>query len=215
MRGYNRDSKRVLLVEGETDREFIKGLMELFEGERFSDVLIDAKRGAPSVLKSIAAEIRVDGRISLGIILDANGNPLDRWTQVVQELKLGCKDSGLVGIARKLPHQPDLNGTIVESTPRIGVWIMPDNNRNGQIEDFITDMIRPDKSLQLSREFIQSIPVDIRQFSDNRVPKAVFWAWLSTRKNPGVIRRSISVDNLDLCNPVAQRFIDWLGRMFA
>ncbi|MEZ4314138.1 MAG: DUF3226 domain-containing protein [Polyangiaceae bacterium] len=70
----------------------------------------------------------------LGILLDADLSPGDRWQSLRTSLR------GLLD----LPEQPYPGGTIVDSprTPgtgvsRLGVWLMPDNQSPGMLEDFL------------------------------------------------------------------------------
>ena len=86
-------------------------------------------------------------------MVDANDNPATRWQAISDRL-------ASVGI--QTPAAPHPNGTIIEAAddmPRIGVWLMPDNQSLGELEDFVAQMIPSgDPVWPLSQDYIDGIP---------------------------------------------------------
>jgi len=71
----------------------------------------------------------------LGIMMDANSDIDRRWTQVRDRLHAA-------GVT--LPDAPKEDGLIVPGIFgdwRIGVWIMPDNQTAGELEDFLCKLV--------------------------------------------------------------------------
>ena len=80
-------------------------------------------------------------RVAVGIVLDANDNVAARWQSL--------KDSKLEENNIALPDKPesfwhDHRRNSPTRRPRIGIWLMPDNQSTGELEDFIVKMI-PDR----------------------------------------------------------------------
>ena len=121
----------------------------------------------------------------------------------------------------QLPLNPDPNGTIIPEdpaigSPRIGVWVMPDNVSTGELEDFVRHMIPTgDPVWPRAEDYIDEIPADARRFDDDTITKNQIHAWLAARKFPGLIGVAIREGDLAVNNPLSQTFLRWLSRLFA
>ena len=96
----------------------------------------------------------------------------------------------------------------------IGVWIMPNNNYNGTLENFVYNMIPPDDCICQVPEFIDNIPTECRKFNDNNIYKAYVHAWLATWNKPRPMGAAINSGDLDHNCPQANSFVSWLSRLF-
>ena len=123
-------SDRVLLVEGPDDEHVVVHL--LAQSGLVCNFDIDQKGGFPELSKSIPVELAVPDRSVLGVVVDANDSPAARW----QAVRDRCKRRGIT-----LPSEPDPGGVVVEGRPRVGVWLMPDNQNPGQLEDLVAAMV--------------------------------------------------------------------------
>ena len=119
--------ERVLLVEGPDDKHVAIHVSR--SSPDMPDFLVIDKGGIHNLLHSIPLEIRVEGRVAVGILVDANCDLQSRWQAVTDRLRLA-------GI--QPPANPAPGGTIVDvaGKPRVGVWLMPDNESPGELEDF-------------------------------------------------------------------------------
>ena len=116
---------QILLVEG-TDDEFVtRALCECSQSAPGFSIV--CKRDVDQLLRSIDFEVRNPGLDSIGILVDANDGIQARWDAVSSRLQR----SGF-----QTPKIPDPQGTVVGSKPRVGVWLMPDNKSDGELEDF-------------------------------------------------------------------------------
>ena len=139
---------------------------------------IEEKGSDRELLASIVPEARVQNRKALGILLDANDSLTSRWDALSSRLK----SEGI-----ETPTVPDATGTIIEvpEKPRIGIWLMPDNQSPGELEDFIALMIPTnDRVWPLSERYVDGIPTAERKFSSGKILKAKIHAWLAVRENP-------------------------------
>ena len=118
--------RRVLLVEGQDDEHVAEHIWWRHRAEPTFCTLV--KDGVDKLLDAIDTEIQAPGLQAMGILVDANDDVSARWDAVKGRLALAKVD---------LPHSPDPSGTIIDSRPRVGVWLMPDNGTPGELEDFV------------------------------------------------------------------------------
>ena len=173
---------------------------------------IKAKEGFPNLRSSISSEIKAPERRAVGILVDANDNLQNRWKAVTDQLLAANIDIDL-------PTSPNSSGTIIEGQdgwPRVGIWLMPDNNASGELENFVTQMIPAgDPVWPRSQRYIDDIPEVERKFSESKTPRAKLHAWLAARKDPRKMGLAIGVCDLDSNGPLCQDFLAWLTRLFA
>ncbi len=141
---------RILLVEGQDDKHVVLQLHMCQHHQAMPTFGILDKEGFPNLLKSIVPEIKVSGRQVVGILVDANDDMRTRWKELTNRLRR---------VDIQSPQFPNPDGTIIESQPRIGIWIMPDNSSAGELEDFVVRMIPDeDQVWPLSQRYIEKIP---------------------------------------------------------
>lgn len=158
------------------------------------------------MLPSIGPEIKVPSRQVVGLLVDANNDLAARWDAVTKRLR----DENI-----KVPEHPDPTGTLIDTKgkPRVGIWLMPDNESPGELENFVVQMIpREDPVWPLSRDYIDGIPQADRKFSATK--KAQLYAWLAARKEPRLMGWAIRDRDLGIDGDLSQKFVDWLARLF-
>ena len=164
------------------------------------------KGSVEQVLAAIEAEALVPGRRALGIMVDANDHPLNRWQAVADRLRK-AKVS--------LPTDPEASGTVIDSRPRIGVWMMPNNSSCGELENLIEELIPcADPVWPLSKAYIDGIPLNERNFKPGKTLRAQVHAWLAVREEPRKMGTAIRAGDLDVGVPLAAEFVNWLRRLF-
>ena len=194
-------SDRVLLVEGPDDEHVVSHLFDHSGLARNFDIV--RKGGFAELSKSIPVELAAPGRSVLGVVVDANDNPASRWQAVRDRFK--HRDI-------TLPSEPDPGGVVVEGRPRVGVWLMPDNQNPGQLEDLVAAMIpAEDVVWRLAQEFVDRIPEPERP---EPVIKAQVHAWLAARAAARPMGSAIGTGHLDASSPAATSFISWLQLLF-
>lgn len=202
---------RLLLVEGSEDKYFVLRLSE--RNNLLDRFWILNKGGKDQLIQSIGAEANVEGRTTLGIVLDADDDVTARWQEVTKELDELRQEEHFD--LPELPDQPRPNGIVVEGTIRIGVWLMPDNRSSGEIEDLVAKMIPCcDKMWPLAEQFIDDIPEELRVFRLEKASKSKVYAWLATRKEPRAMGLAVEAGDLDISVPNSTAFVNWLRRLF-
>ena len=206
-------AKRVLLVEGPDDQHVVWSLCvhhnlpkAAFEVESCGGVsrLID---GLVRLKTRRGEEDRV------GVVIDADEHLAARWAQLRERLKR------IEGI--DLPATPAREGTVVLlSEDRLfGVWLMPDNEIPGMLEDFIASL-RPSDDVLLPQvdEFLRGLPTAEecpRRYAEVHRAKARMHAFLAIQREPGKpLGQAISARFLDGSAPQAVAFVAWLQRLF-
>ena len=198
--------KRVLLVEGRNDKHVVEHLYrKRFAAEPPFDVL--DKDGFSRLCEAIEPELKVPDRRVVGIVVDADDRPESRWSAVTDRLRRGCPGLEI--------GDPAPCGTIAGSEPRVGVWLWPDNESCGEIENFVAGMVPSDDPVwPLSRRYIDSIPVEQRSFSEGKTARAEVHAWLAARAEPRRMGTAIRAGDLDVSGALATRFASWLEKLF-
>lgn len=195
-------ARKVLLVEGASDEHVVRHLCRRHQNMPAFHII--DKRGFQNLKSAIGPEIKVSGRTALGILVDANDRPTDRWTQILHQV------TQAVG---QVPTQMVRSGTILGVRPRVGIWLMPDNQTTGELENFIEQLIPVgDPVWPRAQGYIDGIPVADRKFK--KVLRAQIHAWLATREEPRKMGAAIGIGDLDAAALPAQQFSNWLRRLF-
>ena len=197
----------VLLVEGPDDKHVISQICN--RSPETPDFYIQDRGGIEPLLDAVGPELIAPGRRVLGILADADDNLSGRWVAITNRLS----EEGV-----QIPSNPDGNGVIVDTMgkPRVGIWVMPDNVREGELENFVADMIPDDDPIwPLSQQYIDSIPAPHRKFASGKTLRAQIHAWLATREDPRRMGQAVGFGDLSVSNPLPQRFLNWLSRLFA
>lgn len=196
-----------LLVEGNDDQHVIWALCEKFSISKTFDV-VDCE-GINNLLAQISVRLKQSGITAVGIVIDADTNIANRWDSVkgtLNTLNLNCPDD--------LPSQ----GLIVENDEiKLGVWIMPDNNLNGMLEDFISFLVpQNDQLFPFAIQALQTIEErGLNKYQAIHKSKALIHSWLSWQDDPGtpmglaITKRYLTTD-VEKCS----LFIQWLNQLF-
>ena len=199
-----------LLVEGSND---FHALCKLFEYHHLPEMFgVKEKKGYTGILDSLNEEVKRANLQILGIVVDADEDLQARW----QSLRNRLIEVGYLDI----PAQPDVNGTIIASQdlPTIGIWVMPNNQLPGILENFIAFLIpnrESNPSWQYALQCVAAIPTDQKAFPDVRLPKAQLHTWLAWQEEPGKpIGQAISARYLNATSNDADIFVNWIKRLF-
>ena len=202
---------RVLLVEGQNDKHVVLQLVNRrFSGdnETAPEFYIKDMEGVQPLLDVIGAEIIAPNRQAVGILVDADDDINARWEAVRNRLL----EEGV-----SAPPRSNANGTVIhtDGKPRVGVWIMPDNETRGELEDFVERMIPADDRVwPLSEKYIDGIPREHQAFSENKTLRAKIHAWLAAREDPRQMGLAIRAEDLDIDGALCRRFVAWIEELF-
>jgi hypothetical protein len=203
------DTDKVLLVEGVNDCHVVMALCQAHTvPETFGIYQCGSDVG---VLKRLnALIIRPNPPQVIGVMLDADKPSIEgRW----QSIKAKLKHYSYV-----FPNIPDADGTVVESItdqPKLGFWLMPNNQDSGMLEDFCAELAEP-ASLAFARECVeQAHGMDITTFKEVHRSKAVIHTYLAWHDEPGYpLGKAITSQALRPHTDVAVKFTNWLIRTY-
>ena len=118
-----------------------------------------------------------------------------------------------------MPGLPDPKGTVLNPPngsllPRVGVWIMPNNEAPGKLEDFLSSLVpEQDELFTHATEVVDNLP--IQRFKDKDKPKAVIHTWLAWQSSPGrPYGTAITAGFLNAHAPQADVLVAWLNHLF-
>jgi len=213
--------KRILLVEGKDD---LHVMLNLFQVRSVPQVFTvecpepesgrDEGGGLEALLESVPYQLTSSDLERLAIVIDANDRgPGPRWEAIRDRLH----SKGFHGTPKSLSNEGTTFDLALQPnsprTIRFGLWIMPDNQSPGMLEDFVAGMIQDeDAMLRRVDGFLESIPPDERRYADAHRPKARVHCWLAVSERPGrPMGQAIRADSyLDANHPAVQPFLDWI-----
>ncbi len=209
-----------LLVEGKDDKHVIQNLCTRHglaipvqePNERGGSRGGEAQGGGISVLLArVAARLKEPGMGTFGVVVDADLEILPQW----EALRGRLRANGY----RSAPTTPLQEGWISTETElrRVGVWLMPDNQRPGILGDFVWTLLPADDRLRPKAE---AVVAEIEQEELHRYPithhaKALVRTWLAWQELPGQpMGLAITAHALRHDSPTALAFVAWLRRLF-
>jgi hypothetical protein len=204
--------RKILLVEGPDDEHVLKHIC----GNRGIPRLDEVKPhgGVDTLLESIPVQLKAgeDGDI-VGVVIDADTDVKARW----QSLRDRLINVGY----HNVPADPASDGTILDPPkqtllPQVGIWIMPDNQTNGILEDFLRFLVpQGDKLFSHVQSSVATIPSADPRFSPLAEPKAIIHTWLAWQEEPGKpLGTAITARFLDPNVPQVDVLVSWLNRLF-
>ena len=200
------DSK--LLVEGKDDQHVIWALCERFKIKETFNII--ALEGIDNLMEDLWVRPQQSNLARLGIIVDADTDIKARWNQLRKRLE----KSGY-----SIPNKPALEGTIITANrlPTLGIWLMPNNQLPGMIEDFIRFLVpENEESLALAEETITTLEErSLQQYIPNHRAKALIHTWLAWQEDPGTpLGQAITKRYLTTDTALASQLVHWLNRLF-
>ena len=203
---------KILLVEGTDDEHVLKHIC----GNHGIPHLDEVKPHGSDInlLQSLGVRLKLSGEgDAIGVVIDADTDICARW----QSIRDRITDIGY----QNVPDQPDPDGTILDPPagtllPRLGVWIMPNNQTSGILEDFLHFLVpQPNILFDYAKASVAAIPEGERRFKQLAEPKAVIHTWLAWQEEPGrPFGTAITARFLDPSVTEVDVLAAWLKRLF-
>ncbi|UXE61188.1 MAG: hypothetical protein KA717_38405 [Woronichinia naegeliana WA131] len=204
------DTDKILLVEGIDDCHVVMNLCVAHQVPKTFGIYECG--GKDQVLKRLSSLI-VSSKAPqvIGVMLDADQSSLSRW-QSIQD-KLTNNNHNYV-----MPKIPNIDGTIIEKIegkPKLGFWLMPNNQDSGILEDFCAKLAEPN-SLKFAETCVkQASESNVTTFKEVDYSKAVIHTYLSWHDEPGYpLGKAITSQALRPQTEVAFKFTEWLKHLF-
>jgi len=205
---------RVLVVEGKDELRVLPELLELagIPWPRGAEpVRIEEQDGIRNILAPgfLETTLKASGVKAVGILIDANGDPMSRWQQVRERLA-----ASYPALPSDLP--PDGIVHVMADKPRVGVWMMPDNVRTGMLETLLLALRVGDAVLHdHARDATSQARTLGAPFRDTHREKAELHAWLAWQDPPGrQLHDAVRARALPPAPPVTDAFVGWFRQLF-
>lgn len=207
------NAARVLLCEGKDEQYVLPELLEL-AGVPWPEpppVEIVETDGVLQLLNAdfLQAAYQAPHRAALGLVVDANGDPRARWASV---------RSVLAALAPGFPTDPTSTGTLhqVPGGPRLGVWLMPDNDRAGMLETLLLAIRKDDARLWAHVDDAVAAAREYgARFKDVHADKARLHTWLAWQDPPGqALGTAAKAHHFDVSASSFTPFVSWFRRLF-
>jgi len=175
-------------------------------------VFIKLGFSAEGILKRgyLTAELKASHVETVGVMLDADERPSGRY-QRIREL--------VSQLFPNLPTQMPGEGVIVgnEDQKRLGIWLMPDNLSEGDLETFLRYLV-PDHSETIWTQAVESTRHARRLGApcrERHLPKAELYTWLSWQDPPGYSPgTALTKKILDPYSAHASTFVRWFTDLY-
>lgn len=207
------DSPFRLLVEGPDDKWSIINLMKQrgfnWDDSKIIRPFVEDAGGISNLLEEIPVAIK-SVKQRLGIVIDADINLSNRWQEI-------CDLFSKEGIT--LPQGPSQKGTIITQNhqkKQFGIWIMPDNNSHGNLEDFLKHLVPvEDKVWPFAEQSTTEALNKGSRLKRNNLIKGVIHCWLSWQDTPGLpFGTAINARIFNSNAQLAQEFVNWFKTLF-
>jgi hypothetical protein len=206
-----------LLVEGKEDLRTLPELLELAgipwpPKKEDAPVWIEDYDGIEDLLErgAIEAQLKESGTEAVGVLVDADTSPGARWERIRRRLEERFPS---------LPKTLSAEGLVHEEagSPRIGVWIMPDNVSAGMLETMLLGL-RHDASEALKAHVRSSM----QQACGLGAPlqpahhdKGELHTWLAWQEPPGLqLHMAVKAKLLRPTDEAVAPFVRWFKALF-
>jgi len=206
---FQYDGEHVVLVEGKNDGHLISALCKYFDMPRdvFGVYECGSDRKALQRLNAL-----INGSVpkqTIGLVIDADAPSLQgKWQAISDRLRA----NGYL-----VPERPESRGTIIHQAgmPTIGVWLMPDNDTDGMLEDFCM-RLAPQAAIDHAIACVASAQAGGHStFTPTHMSKAAIHTYLAWQDEPGMpMGQAISKRALDPTQSIAQIFHEFLLQLF-
>jgi len=217
------NSKKILLVEGESDKNFFEEICKKLNLDTTVQVAppkdlggnYNTKGGVLNHLEILLPQLD-DGQITnLAAIVDAdyiehgggNQKTVERVSEILNPLGFS--------INANIPAQEGLYFEHPDGLPDFGLWVMPDNNLDGMLEDWIGKCIKNEEKDLFEHAISAVTSLDAPKFKPHLQTKAEIATWLAWQKTPGRGLSSTIKDSLlDEDHNNFQQLCLWLKHIF-
>ena len=205
---------KLLIVEGNDDISFVSGIMN----KRVKGWIVDKSLGNNDKNKFL---VRIEIIATEGA---TGGKSQINFDNVHRKAKNGATHLGIILDADNSYSQAQIkvNGiieTVKDKYPDIkyGYWIMPNNCKNGMVEDFALSMIKSNVLLKYAKSVARTAKAIPNKAPYRKIhtSKAQIRTWLAWQDEPGMrMGNAIIGDIINAKSPKADSFVNWFSEFF-
>lgn len=167
------EKNKILLVEGKDEVAFFKALFKKKNREDIQVKSTDGRNKFKNDFKTLKNTPGFEKVTSLAIIQDADNDPKAAFDSICSTLK----NHGL--------SLPGKIGLFTESTPKVGVFIIPDGKSEGMLESLCLSTVESTRkeTLECVKEFITCIELKLKDKKPTNLYKASHRAFLAAMED--------------------------------
>ena len=179
------ETSRLLVVEGNDDRNFFQALVAHLSVDDVSVRPYDGTGELKRYLRTLVAATGFENLRSLGIVRDANGSAKSAF----QSVQSGLRNAALpVPPKVAQPYEAPERVTNGRKTPAVSAFVLPDCESPGSLETLLYQTLKPEID-QCITDFLECTG-DVDGDKPKNEDKARVFAYLATREDP---RHSVGV----------------------
>ncbi|MEO6759357.1 MAG: DUF3226 domain-containing protein [Saprospiraceae bacterium] len=186
-----------------------------YESEiKFKNEFVKNSGGYTKALFILEQSLADSNLTNIGIIVDANdAGPLARWQAIRGILAKKYTEASLL----QADQMQGAKIVLEEKMATVGVWIMPDNVRNGYLEHFLADLV-PEKDALWAHSVEVIDNLQKQSFCELTLPKmgkATLHTWLAWKKEPGKpFGQALESRYFDANAPSVEPYLAWFSTTF-
>lgn len=212
----------ILVVEGESDQRFFEQLCKMLGLHTTVKVAppralqagaYNTKQGVFNYLPTLLRQLD-DGELTrLGVAVDADSPPNGGFPATQA---LANRSFAPFGYTLKATQTAGLVYEHHDGLADVGVWVMPDNQTPGILEDWAQQCLSPQERTLFdhARSAVQTLPEPPR-FRPLQRSKAEVATWLAWQTQPGHgLDRAVAENRFDTASHGYQQLTAWLDQIF-
>lgn len=210
------ETSSLLLVEGPDDKEVIGAIMHCNAIK--PGFAVSVEEGIKNLKLSFSSRLKNTNVLNkLWVIMDADGDCNAKW-QMLRDCMI-CNGSYDITCKTPLPRSGAVFYPSDDTGVTVGVWIMPDNENTGMVEDFIAQLVKTDDTLiDHAVSTVKNLDGDREKhpalFRQVHMSKAVIHTWLAWQDKPGnSLGTAILKRKIDFSASLFTDFIAWIKKL--
>ena len=205
--------KSVLLVEGKDDQHVIWSLLEQYQVPEL--FVVKDCDGIENLLRDVSLRLTTPTMYkNIGVVMDADVNIKGRYDAFRSVLEsTGMYDFSQIGLSE--------TGTLIKPSddnfPVFGLWLMPNNQSNGMLEDFVMTLADENDVLMSESDTVLASLEQrlLNRYTPEHRSKAKIHTYLAWQEEPGKpMGQAITARVLHAESESAKVFIEWIKRLF-
>lgn len=167
------DKKILLIGEGKDEVRFFNSLLKFLDISDIQVADFQGKDNLGSYLKTLKDRtFDFSGLTSIGITRDADALPA---SSAFQSICSSLRNAGL-----SIPNEI---GEKTTDTPSVSIFIFPNNQEPGMLEDLCLESVKDDGAMPCVEQYLECVKQNASR-EPNNLAKAKVHAWLASQKMP-------------------------------
>lgn len=208
------ETSSCLIVEGKGDLEVVSALLGSSDAEFSAREIV----GIGNLKSEFKNKLKATNYLKkLWVLVDADADCGSRW----QMLRDKLIEHGGYDVTPKTALPKD--GAIFKPKDAyditVGVWVMPDNEHPGMLEDFVASLVcEGDTLIGIASDVVENLDAEREKhpslFKAVHTSKAKIHTWLAWQDPPGIsVGTAILKHRISTDAPLCEAFVAWLEKL--